>query len=70
MDGIRWKRLADVAAEQNVSVETARRAALNGTLPAIQLFGKGSNWMVHPDYEAFLLKARVSLVDDSNVKHG
>ena len=53
-----WKTLSDVSAELNVSHETARRAALQGKIPAFQPFGKGTAWCVSPDYESFLGKSR------------
>lgn len=49
-----FKSLRDVASERHCSHETARRAAVEGKIPAFQLWGKGSTWLVHPGYENFL----------------
>ena len=53
-----FKSLKDVASERHCSHETARRAAVEGKIPAFQLWGKGSTWLVHPGYENFLNKSR------------
>lgn len=53
-----FKSLKDVATERHCSHETARRAAVEGKIPAFQLWGKGSTWLVHPGYENFLNKSR------------
>lgn len=56
MDSHPWLRLKDVAAQQNVSHEAVRRAAIAGRLPAFQPFGPGTAWCVAPGYEKFLVK--------------
>jgi hypothetical protein len=55
-----FKSLSEIAAAENCSHETARRAALAGRLPAFQPFGKGSVWCVALNYETFLSKSRKS----------
>jgi hypothetical protein len=52
-----WKRLKDVASEMHISHEAARRAAIKGRIPSFQPFGKGTAWMVAPDYRKFLAKS-------------
>ena len=65
-----WKSLSDVSAELNVSHETARRAALQGKIPAFQPFGKGTAWCVSPDYENFLVKSRKPVTSNGTGRTG
>jgi len=67
---ITWKTLKDIAAEQNVSLETARRAAVQGKIPAFQLFGPGTAWRVSPDYENFLVKSAKPVTSDGTGRTG
>ena len=60
-----FKSLKDVASERHRSHETARRAAVKGLIPAFQLWGKGSTWLVHPGYENFLKSRAAAQTGDA-----
>ena len=58
MDKSRISTLREVADELGVSYKAAWGAAKRGELPAVQLFGPGSSWLVTGNYRDYLCKSR------------
>jgi hypothetical protein len=54
----KFATLAEVAEDLGVSYRVAWSAAHSGKIPAVQLFGKGTTWLVGPDYRDFVGKSQ------------